>query len=594
MVTTHSHEGSKMLHAIRIITSLMFVLSFLYACGGQSSGESTGSSTTSSTNTPTVNPPNNPIALSGEAYYNQASLGCVACHGANGQGSAFQAINTVSPGTCPSCTDVDTLAASLQLTMPKVTGSPSDCVGTTPGTCAYDIATYMMESWFASSTPSTPPPAPGVTVTPTSGISTSEDGTTATFAVRLDAEPSEDVNINISIDDITEGSINPANLITLTFDDSNWNVDQTVTVTGVDDGDIDGSVTYNAITSTVVTADTDYMGINPADVSIINTDNEVFIPAGITVNPINGLTTNENGGTATFTVSLDTMPSSDVTINLSSMDATEGSVSPTSLVFTNLDYNAKTVTVTGVDDGIQDGAQNYMIVTSPAISADMDYANLDASDVSVTNIDNEAGIPGVLITPTMGLITTEAGGTANYSVVLQSRPNAAVNVAVVSGNELEGTVDKSSLDFDDTNWDTAQIVTVTGVDDAVFDLDQAFDITNTITSLDPAYTGLAAITVSVTNQDDEPNVLALGKAAYEAAGNNCVVCHGAMGEGTVIFYDFNIGPVNNMCGVIDCLNEAELTTYLEAEMPPGNEANCDATCASNIAKYMLNNFSVVP
>jgi len=583
-----------MLHVIRVISTLFFVLAFLYACGGQSSGESTESSTvTPSTNN--IVPPSNPVALSGKAFYEQASLGCVACHGPNGEGQAFQAINTVSADTCPSCTDVDTLAASLQATMPTATGSPSDCIGTTPGTCAYDIATYMMESWFASSTPSTPPPAPAVTITPTSGISTSEDGTTASFSVRLTTEPAEDVNIDISIDDVTEGSINPGNLITLTFNDTNWNVNQTVTVTGVDDGDIDGTVNYMAITNTVVTADTDYMGINPDDVTIMNTDNEVFIPAGITVNPINGLTTNENGGTATFTVALDTMPSADVTINLSSMDATEGSVSPTSLIFTNLDYNAKTVTVTGVDDGIQDGPQAYVIVTSPASSADTDYANLDASDVSVTNIDNEAGTPGVLVTPTMGLITTEAGGTASYTVVLQSQPNAPVNVAIASDNLLEGTVDKASIDFDNTNWDTAQTITVTGVDDAVFDLDQAFNITNTITSADPAYTGLAVINVSATNQDDEPNPFLLGKAAYEAVGNNCDVCHGASGEGTAIFYDFNIGPVNNMCGLVDCLNEAELAAYIETEMPPSpNQANCDATCASNIAKYMLNNFSVVP
>jgi len=50
-----------------------------------------------------------------------------------------------------------------------------------------------------------------------------------------------------------------------------------------------------------------------------------------------------------------------------------------------------------------------------------------------------------------------------------------------------------------------------------------------------------------------------------------------------------------MCGLVDCLNEAELAAYIETEMPPSpNQANCDATCASNIAKYMLNNFSVVP
>ena len=577
-----------MLHAIRVTLLSLVVLMSLYACGGQSSGESTDSSTS---NTPsTVIPPSSSDAISGKAFYEQSALGCVGCHGPNGEGGVFNAINTVTPATCPSCTDVATLAADIAATMPTGANS-SMCTGSTSGSCAHDIAVYMMESWIANAPP---PPVAGITVDPIANISTSEDATTATFSIRLNTEPTSDVNINISIDDITEGTINPANLITLTFDASNWNVNQSVTVTGVDDGDIDGPQTYTAVTSQVVTADTDYMGMNPDDITITNIDNEVFIPAGITVTPINGLTTSENATTTTFSVSLDTIPTSDVTIGISSTDTTEGTVSPASLVFTNLDFNAKTVTVTGVDDGVQDGPQTYMIVTAAAVSADPEYSTRDASDVTVTNIDNEAGNPGVLVTPTMGLTTTEAGGTASYTVVLQSMPNAPVSITVVSSNVLEGTVDKATLNFDAANWDTAQTVTVTGIDDAVFDLNQAYEITNTITSVDPAYTGLAAITVSATNEDDEENLFALGKTAYEAAENNCVICHGATGQGTVIFYDFIIGPVNNMCGVIDCLNEAELTTYLENEMPPGNEGNCDATCASNIAKYMLNNFSVVP
>jgi cytochrome c len=582
-----------MLHAIRITLLSLVVLAALYACGGQSSGGSTGTTTTTAPTT--VVPTGNTDAQSGAAFYAQPALGCVGCHGADGQGGAFQAINTLSPTTCPSCTDVATLAADIAATMPTGAAA-SQCSGSTPGTCAHDIAAFMMASWINpnNSTPAAPPAIPGVIVSAAANLATSEDLTTATFSIRLNTEPTSDVNITLSSSDLSEGEINPANLLTLTFNDSNWNIAQSVLVTGVDDGDLDGPITYTIVTNTVVTADPDYIAMNPDDVTIINNDNEVFIPAGITVTPINGLTTSENTTSTTFSISLDTAPVSDVTIALSSSDVTEGSVSPSSLVFTDQDFNAKEVTITGVDDGIQDGPQSFMIVTAPATSLDPEYSNRDASDVSVTNIDNEAGNPGVLVTPIMGLITTEAGGTSSYNVVLQSIPNAPVTVTVTSSNVAEGTVDKASLSFDASNWDTAQTVTVTGVDDAVFDLNQAFQITNTISSVDPAYSAIAAITVSATNQDDEENLFALGKAAYEDATNNCVLCHGAAGEGTAIFYDFIIAPVNNMCGKVDCLNETELTAYLTAEMPVGNTGNCDATCASNIAKYMLNNFSVIP
>jgi hypothetical protein len=60
---------------------------------------------------------------------------------------------------------------------------------------------------------------------------------------------------------------------------------------------------------------------------VTNTDNDT---AGITVTPIAGLVTTEAGGTATFTVVLNTQPTADVTIGLSSSDASEGTVAPTS------------------------------------------------------------------------------------------------------------------------------------------------------------------------------------------------------------------------------------------------------------------------
>ncbi len=512
-----------MLHIIRVIALSIVALVSLYACGGESSGESSGSGVTSSSE-PTVSS-GDPIVLSGAAFYATTSFSCVGCHGATGAGGiAPQPINihAPDPNGCASCTDVDSLALEIANTMPQ--GNTAACVGSTPGTCAYDIATFMMQEWI---TPNTPAPAtPDVIVTAPINVATSETGNTATISLRLNTQPSSDVNISLSSSDITEGSINPGNLITLTFNAGNWNVDQDVVITGQDDGDIDGAVQYTIITDAVVTADTDYMGINPDDVIVTNTDDEIFVPAGITVTPTSGLSTSENTTAASFTVVLDTMPTQDVTIGLTSSNTNEGTVSPSSLTFTSLDYNTKTVTVTGVDDGVQDGSQTYMVVTAPAVSLDPAYTGLDASDVSVTNLDNEAGNPAINVSPLMGLITTEAGGTAQFNVVLASMPNANVTIAITSDDTTEGDVNLSSLTFTPADWDTAQPVTVTGTDDLDIDLNQAYNISLVISSTDPAYTGLAAITVSATNQDNEENLFASGKVAYEnvIGGNSCASC----------------------------------------------------------------------
>ena len=66
---------------------------------------------------------------------------------------------------------------------------------------------------------------------------------------------------------------------------------------------------------------------------------------------------------------LTTQPTADVTIGLSSSDTTEGTVAPASLTFTTANWNvAQTVTVTGVDDALDDGAVAYTIVTAAAVS----------------------------------------------------------------------------------------------------------------------------------------------------------------------------------------------------------------------------------
>ena len=112
---------------------------------------------------------------------------------------------------------------------------------------------------------------------------------------------------------------------------------------------------------------------------------------GITVSPTSGLTTREAGGADTFTVVLDTVPTANVTIGVSSDDTSEGTVSPASLTFTPANaLTSKTVTVTGVDDAIVDGDIGYNIVTDPAASADLDYNGTDPANVSVTSIDDDS------------------------------------------------------------------------------------------------------------------------------------------------------------------------------------------------------------
>ena len=86
---------------------------------------------------------------------------------------------------------------------------------------------------------------------------------------------------------------------------------------------------------------------------------------------------------------------------------------------------------------------------------------------TVTNTDNDAS--GITVTPTAGLTTTEAGGTATFTVVLNAQPTADVTIGLSSSDPTEGTVGAGEPDVYERNWNVAQTVTVTGVDDRLDD-----------------------------------------------------------------------------------------------------------------------------
>src|SRR5262249_44343743 len=153
--------------------------------------------------------------------------------------------------------------------------------------------------------------------------------------------------------------------------------------------------------------------------------------------------------------------------------AAEGVPDVTSLTFDAGNWDvAQAVTVTGQDDHIVHGDQAYSVSERTCV-AEGNYANQTASD-SMTK--QERDVAELAVRPTAGLVTDEAGGTAQFSVALTSIPAAPVTVAVQTSNAAEGVPDVTSLTFDAGNWSTPQTVTVTGQDDHIVHGDQAYSI----------------------------------------------------------------------------------------------------------------------
>ncbi len=230
-------------------------------------------------------------------------------------------------------------------------------------------------------------------------------------------------------------------------------------------------------------------------------DNDV---AGVNVSPTTGTTT-EAGGTATFTFTLTSEPTADVTISIDQYDATETSgASSVLLNSTNWDIGVDLI-VTGVDDFIIDGDIVDNIRTNGVTSTDPFYGSLgnnDIDDLVVTNEDNDSA--GYTVTPT-SLNTSEGGATQNFTVVLNAEPASNVVFSVTSGDTSEGTVSPGTLTFTPGNYNVAQTVTVTPIDDPAIDGNITYDVTVSVVdgSSDNNFDPLADQTVSVTNADND-------------------------------------------------------------------------------------------
>ena len=209
--------------------------------------------------------------------------------------------------------------------------------------------------------------------------------------------------------------------------------------------------------------------------SMKNYDNEA---AGYRVSDISGKTT-ESGGQAFFSVRLTARPIDNVTITVTSNNQSEGTVAISGLTFTSSNWSSEQlVTVTGVDDtdndNVTDNDTAYQIVLGADTSTDdTNYRNLDPPNVLVVNQDND--IPGYTVSLPSGS-TTETGGTAFFTVVLNSKPRGSVVIGVTSDDTSEGQVSSSSLNFTDSNWNSLQTVIVNGQDDYVVDGHQAYAV----------------------------------------------------------------------------------------------------------------------
>ncbi len=350
----------------------------------------------------------------------------------------------------------------------------------------------------------------GVEITETGGsTNVSENGATDTYTVKLTSEPTATVTINVNPDG--QSTAGPG---VLTFDNTNWNISQTVTITAVDDLIVEGAHT-STIGHTATSADGNYNGIAVVDVTANITDNDV---PGVEITETEGATgVSESGTTDTYTVSLTVAPTATVTINF----VTDGQLEPvTQLVFTTLNWNQpQTVTVKAINDDVVEGLHSS-VINHTASSSDPDYNGIAIPQVTVSIIDDD--FAGVNVAPTT-LAISEDGVTGSYELVLTSEPTATVTINV--NPDGQSTAGPGVLTFDNTNWNISQTVTITAVDDLIVEGAHTSTIGHTATSADGNYNGIAVadVTANITDNDTTSDAgqiflpIIMGKHQFESS-----------------------------------------------------------------------------
>ena len=206
----------------------------------------------------------------------------------------------------------------------------------------------------------------------------------------------------------------------------------------------------------------------------------------------------EEGGSARVRVALDKDPHRTVMITLTAAPRGGADLgdyrAPTEVVF-NAGETTKDVTVTAVDDDEDDDGESVEL----AFEGLPDGVSEGATTQVVVRItDND----GRGIDFSSASLTVTEGGSATYTVALASQPTAPVTVTITGHSGTDVSLDRTSLFFTLSTWNTAQAVMLSAAQDSDRNNDSV-TLTHTASAAD--YSGVeAAVLVTVVDDDRAP------------------------------------------------------------------------------------------
>ena len=327
----------------------------------------------------------------------------------------------------------------------------------------------------------------GVTVTATT-LSVNE-GSSNTYTVVLDTEPSGNVIVTVA-GESGEVTASPKKL---TFTDQNYGTAQTVTVSAGADEDSDN----DTATLTHSASGGGYNSVSIEDVDVTVTDTTPTLqlltdPAAVTEGEDISLTvTSDKVLTGTLSVRLTLAARSSSTFTAADIPGTLGPRNFDADFGDAPGSRTGTVSIATSTDTATEGAEAYRITLSDSTG----YAV--GTDTTADGVLNDRTSPSVVISRTS--LTVAEGGSGTYTVKLNTNPGSSTVTVTASESSDAVSLSPSSLTFTSSSYSQAQRVTVTGEDDA-----NTVNETVTISHTVSGYSGVSSVEeVTVTTDDDD-------------------------------------------------------------------------------------------
>jgi len=329
-------------------------------------------------------------------------------------------------------------------------------------------------------------------------ISVPEGGTNFCY-VRLSMPPASATTVTVAwATNDTDITVEDGSL--LVFTPSDWDVYQTVTlVAAEDDADvIDGSTMIRCTAA----------GLPDLDITVTEIDNDQRIIVSATSVRVN------EGSTATFDVKMNAMLGLPLTVSVDYFNGdTDISVTGGSaLTFSNDTYDVwQTVTLTAAED--VDLLNSNTTIRCSA-------TGVDSVDVIATEEDND--LPAVV--PSVSNVDVPEGGTASFSIHLDTDPLMTVTVSVErASGDTDITVSAPiSFVFTSGNYSSNQTVTLAAAQDE--------DWFNSTSIIWCAGAGVTGTELTATELDDEgnPDLLLPFTETFEATPTHMAGTLGAL------------------------------------------------------------------